>query len=947
MLSLFTDINRDSNIYEVLEFYYNYLYSTNFDIIEDTLNEFKNKKGDLNGTSNKNPLLLAISRDDVSLVKLLLSLGARYDAIKPELPYIARAIYKNAFNCLEFLLQDSNINFSKHYQNNRGIEITNVSYAMINGLSEDFVLKILDRYIKDGGDLAFVSDSNNMLHTALYYDYINVANKLNELNSSLKTHKNKIGKTPGDYCIYDTNFCKGLPKTIAKKDGFYLRNIEDIIDEKFPDLDPEKFRAKIENLNFNVEETLGKGGFGSTQKVKIGASIFALKKQQPCTALNHSAFRKICIAIKDSLLTGTMYYQLIENDVYSYVSYPNVISEAIISTFLNKLIDSNVCHNFVKTKSFIQQKDKFYTVMELLDGTIVDLYQKIQLTEEHYINFLTQTIYTFYVLQENKISHGDIHPGNIMYRKIRSPFTKSENSAIPDYTINGVSTENIEYFEYCIDGINIQIKNLGYLIKIIDFGLALMDTKINNKNFWIRPMHILNIEGSIFKEYNRNLDLGQLMLTFMSNPEVEKEQYNNFFLFKKVNITDEVLSNANNLKTIILNGNRFNYTSQYRPYRTSKALMYKKLSPYSSIAMYLHEVGKKYAINTMSPNIVFNIFSVYYPIDMSTYIPIPTFNDSLNLNNLYKISNNISIGNYVCNNIQLSNGHKIPNRQYMSIVKIDINSNTIKLDSKCCNISGPKLLSTLDTDHTYVSINGTFFNIKGDLTPIGFYQDNKIVHTEIIKYLQKMFIVPPVYEDMYYVIMCDTKNKITLVPYKSFITNITSYDLTNYNYVITGGPLLYNKDTNIGVTNLMKSKNTGKSIDLFDCDPKSKFNTKITNANKYNCGTILPGEFTHGKQPNPRSMLIITNDNNIILVSIEGRGQRGFGMTFEDMEKLSIELGARYAINLDGGRSSHITVKPKGYNGAYVMNPMYKTFTGDLYPVQQYYPVGNILTFME
>jgi hypothetical protein len=308
---------------------------------------------------------------------------------------------------------------------------------------------------------------------------------------------------------------------------------------------------------------------------------------------------------------------------------------------------------------------------------------------------------------------------------------------------------------------------------------------------------------------------------------------------------------------------------------------------------------------------------------------------------MLKISTNISLGNFVINNFRLTNGYIIRDLQYLNIVKIN-HSLIININSECCNINGPKLLDTIKDEKTYVSINGAFFDIKNTFTPIGLYQDNKRKITNLEESLKKIFPISESYKDFYYIIEISSINNITYYKYTDFIKKPYIYDANKI--ILTLAPLLYDRKTNFSLTNQLSSNPS--TPDLFDCEDLQG-GDKITPNNKYNCSKIFPGELSHGKQKNPRSMLIVDVNKNLILVSCEGRGKRGSGTTFLDMENLAIELNAEFAFGLDGGRSSHIAVKVPQNNRAVIMNPTYKQFVTDFYPKEKYYPVGNILVFSE
>ncbi len=65
----------------------------------------------------------------------------------------------------------------------------------------------------------------------------------------------------------------------------------------------------------------------------------------------------------------------------------------------------------------------------------------------------------------------------------------------------------------------------------------------------------------------------------------------------------------------------------------------------------------------------------------------------------------------------------------------------------------------------------------------------------------------------------------------------------------------------------------------------------------------------------PRSAVAITNDNKLLLVAVDGRSESGSGMSLFSLATLLETLGARDAMNLDGGGSTTLYVKGQTENG--------------------------------
>jgi len=65
----------------------------------------------------------------------------------------------------------------------------------------------------------------------------------------------------------------------------------------------------------------------------------------------------------------------------------------------------------------------------------------------------------------------------------------------------------------------------------------------------------------------------------------------------------------------------------------------------------------------------------------------------------------------------------------------------------------------------------------------------------------------------------------------------------------------------------------------------------------------------------PRSAVAITGDNKLLLVAVDGRSETGSGMSLFSLTTLLETLGARDAMNLDGGGSTTLYVKGQTENG--------------------------------
>ncbi len=79
-------------------------------------------------------------------------------------------------------------------------------------------------------------------------------------------------------------------------------------------------------------------------------------------------------------------------------------------------------------------------------------------------------------------------------------------------------------------------------------------------------------------------------------------------------------------------------------------------------------------------------------------------------------------------------------------------------------------------------------------------------------------------------------------------------------------------------------------------------------------GNIPEGiaEEDHEKTVNPRTAVGLKPDGNVVFFAVDGRSQDSRGLKLTDLSAVMAELGCTYALNLDGGGSTTVMVKPSG-----------------------------------
>lgn len=68
----------------------------------------------------------------------------------------------------------------------------------------------------------------------------------------------------------------------------------------------------------------------------------------------------------------------------------------------------------------------------------------------------------------------------------------------------------------------------------------------------------------------------------------------------------------------------------------------------------------------------------------------------------------------------------------------------------------------------------------------------------------------------------------------------------------------------------------------------------------------------HEKTVNPRTAVGLKPDGGVVFFAVDGRTSASRGLKLEDLSALMAELGCTYAMNLDGGGSTTVMVKPSG-----------------------------------
>lgn len=216
-----------------------------------------------------------------------------------------------------------------------------------------------------------------------------------------------------------------------------------------------------------------------------------------------------------------------------------------------------------------------------------------------------------------------------------------------------------------------------------------------------------------------------------------------------------------------------------------------------------------------------------------------------------------------------------------------------KFNFECCRID-PRVYMQQSNKNGCIAVNASFFKILENFTPIGYFRSPDYIS-------QTPF--PPDYRQFYGLVCINSKGELLID------RNLDNYSL--YDSVITCGPLLvYNNQI------------------LLD-DQTIQNNPILQNQGV----DIAPGELSHVGNPNPRTAIGTNANNDVIIVTIEGRSRRGAGVDCSQLAQICREAGMVNAINLDGGRSSQLVWREPGSNEI------------SLASHSEGYPVGNIISY--
>jgi serine/threonine protein kinase len=217
---------------------------------------------------------------------------------------------------------------------------------------------------------------------------------------------------------------------------------------------------------------------------------------------------------------------IIHNDQVQYYCENEFYSEYVLSVLVAELYKNGQCIHFVDVFDFATcvyetEKSYQYIFMEKIDSNFREIQRSIldkssELDIRYIItNLIVQTLFAIACYQQiYKLSHNDLHRSNIFIQYIHK-----------DISWNSQNLNDAKYFMYRIGDKNIYIKNMGFVVKIGDWGNGCKHSEpiICNKTF-------KNLKNKFLNQYSPQYDLlfflYNLLLTAGKDGETLYEHYN-------------------------------------------------------------------------------------------------------------------------------------------------------------------------------------------------------------------------------------------------------------------------------------------------------------------------------------------------------------------------------------------------------------------------------------
>lgn len=707
-------------------------------------------------------------------------------------------------------------------------------------------------------------------------------------------------------------------------------------DEFLNKFTPEDFNNKItitelKKLLSNANRIGEKSGFGEVYKPKDSAII--IKTAASCPKGDATTLTKTLCEIAEN---GDIVYHI--PDTYSgktLIYASNFLVENLIGVLLSNDM-KDYTSAFMKIYGFQYDSTDIRKMMYTVAEPLINSDEYIR-SDDDFLHYVFQTVRGLNVAQKiGRYVHYDLHTDNIMTRKKNAeisitPLDNGEflysyfdfDPVIIDYGFNRYETKNsILASRGRLTGGADDIMDNYFYNPYYDLYTFLIRCKDKNK-IWSRVDNKLinellkmfvNVPGDV-KDSKSFVDdfISRVKFNWWRpKPELlttEIPSYPNHRVLNTDEFLEQLVSKIKNTRPIApkndseileyLKKNKFWISKQIIKFPNQNVKIYDKL-PSNKI---LSNNFRYKIINSKKFKETFSSNGKPF-IEISSKNSLPGAVNS----NVYKYHH--STPNSI--NKEKTFDFSI-NKPWIHLAIIDQKigkDNGYKFRFDCCRVDIRNYFQA-ESIKSGIAINASFFKIKEDYSPIGYFRTDNYVSNNAI---------PKNYENYYGIVGIDNKGLLSIDKPKY---------ADKYKNVITCGPIIvWNGEKTITEYALSKELNDIDKL-LWQCS-----NSNYEGMN--NCDQIRPGEISHASNPNPRSAIFVTREGKVGMLYIEGRDKKGPGLDLSQLADLCRYHGAHFAINLDGGRSSQMLWKKQGQEIIYNTNSYNSS-----------YPVGSIISYIK
>ena len=178
---------------------------------------------------------------------------------------------------------------------------------------------------------------------------------------------------------------------------------------------------------------------------------------------NPERYMEWIISQKEAVETSVMK----ERITLTSACFSEFVNESLCHILLTDLVAKHITPHLVMGFRSLECENIGYLLQERIDSTLEEtLEQDPQIDSRGLASLYLQIFVTLHILQETcGFKHHDLHTDNIFIKKIS-----------PTMVWKGERMDQATHFQYVLgNGVTLYIPNIGYIVKIGDFGIGSMD----------------------------------------------------------------------------------------------------------------------------------------------------------------------------------------------------------------------------------------------------------------------------------------------------------------------------------------------------------------------------------------------------------------------------------------------------------------------------------------